>query len=568
MKRHFVQLLRAVSPKNAGIVALGAASALMAVMTIAAAASTVQFKEVQTYPVETDPRFVAVGDFNRDGKPDLAVLNTGAGTISILLGNGDGSFQAANTFAGDTNSFFIGSADLNGDQRPDLVLTGDSGITVLLGNGDGTFAAPQRLDGGGSPGHVVVADFNLDGKPDLVVPNANGFGILLGNGDGTFHSRVDYGIGSGASNGTAVAADFNGDNRPDLAVGSSTGIAILLGNGDGTFQAPVVQPGFAHVRSAVDFDNDGKLDLLADNGFGVCGSYPHISLCPEALGIILGNGDGTFKAASNLGIALTFTAVAADFDGDGNADIGTLDGSDMLVRSGNGKGSFAPPVAFPLRRAGDPGLVVGAIVADLTGNKAPDIVGTNAGDKYAGVLLNNTGSEFSIKASEVSPGTIGQGQSATSTLTLTLLNKFEFPVSLACSVQPAQAGLPGCSFDSTSETFDSSGKATAHLTITAGTATAFVGLPPVGSRTTLEYYLWLPLAGFTVAGCGFASTHSRRRNRPAFLAGSIVLAGLMLLAACGGTGGSSHATSTNYTITITGTSASVVHSTSLTVTVQ
>jgi len=556
------------SLKSIGIAMRCGTSALMAFVTIAAMASTEQFKPVQTYTVGLDPRFVAVGDFNRDGKPDLAVLNTGEGTISILLGKGDGSFQAANTFAGDTNSYFIGSADLNADQCLDLVFTGDSGISVLLGKGDGTLAPPQHLDGGGSPGHVVVADFNLDGKPDLVVTNANGFGILLGNGDGTFQTRVDYGIGSGAGNGTAVAADFNGDNRLDLAVGSSTGIAILLGNGDGTFQAPVVQAGFANVRSAVDFDNDGKLDLLADNGFKVCGSYPHFSLCPEALGIIPGNGDGTFKAPSNLGIAVTFTAVAADFDGDGNADIGTLDGSDMLVRSGNGKGSFAPPVAFPLRRTADPGLIVGATVADLTGNKAPDIVGTNAGDKYAGVLLNNTGSEFSIKASEVSPGTIGQGQSATSTLTLTLLNKFEFPVSLACSVQPAKAGSPGCSFDSASVTFDSSGKAIAQLTIAAGTVTASRGPFSTSPGSTPWNWAWLPLAGLVFAGSGIRRAVSGQRRSLGFLVGSLLIIGSIAQTACGGGGGISGPKSNAYNITVTATSGATEHSTTVTLTVQ
>jgi hypothetical protein len=570
MKRAFVCSARPMNFRKVRIAGKVSLIGLVVFASLASSALTVGFKPVQTYPVGTNPRFVAIGDFNHDGKPDLAVLNTGDATISILLGNGDGSFQPATTVGGDTNSYVIVSADLNGDQRADLVITGDSGVTVLLSHGDGTFEPPQHLDGGVSPGQVVVDDFNSDGKPDLAVTNTNGVGILLGNGDGTFQSRVDYGIGTGSSGGTAVAGDFNGDHREDLAVGNGAGIWILLGNGNGTFQTPVTAAGFSHVRSAADFDGDGKLDLLFDDGVSVCGTWPHLYVCGGPVGMMLGNGDGTFKSPSILKAnSITFSAFAADFDGDGNVDIAVVDGSSVNVYAGDGKGGFASAVPFPIRAAGTNGLVVGAIAADLTGNKAPDIAGTDAGDADVGVLLNNTGSDFSISASTVAPGTLSQGQSATSTLSLTLLNKFEFPVSLACSVQPVEAGSPGCSFDSTSVTFDSSGKASAQLTITAGTATAFVGLPRVGSRTRPEYYLWLPLAGFAVAGCGFASTPSRRKKRPAFLAGGIVLAGLMLLVACGGGGsGNTHSSATSYTVTITGTSASVQHSTSLTVSVQ
>ena len=120
MKRHFVHLLRAVSPKNAGIVALGAVSALMAFMTIAAAASTVQFKPAQSYAVGTNPTSVAVGDFNGDGKLDVAVANSGSSNVSILLGNGDGTLQPARNFDAGVAPNGIAVADFNGDGKLDI----------------------------------------------------------------------------------------------------------------------------------------------------------------------------------------------------------------------------------------------------------------------------------------------------------------------------------------------------------------------------------------------------------------------------------------------------------------
>ena len=244
-----------------------------------------------------------------------------------------------------------------------------------------------------------------------------------------------------------MVGDFNGDNREDLAFGSGSGIVILLGNGDGTFQPPVNLEGFLNVWYAADFDNDGKLDLLVDDGFRQCGGFPP-QLCPTSLQILPGNGDGTFKTPLivNAGSqSLRFLAFAADFDGDGNVDIGELIEGTVNVYTGDGTGSLAPAVPFRLIAAGTNGIIVRAVAGDLTGNKAPDIVVTDAANADVGVLLNNTGSDFLISASAVTPATLGQGQSVTSILTLSLLNAFDYPVSLACSVQPTQAGSPTCS---------------------------------------------------------------------------------------------------------------------------
>jgi hypothetical protein len=576
VKRTFARAERLMNPKESRITRRCSLAGLVVFMTLAASASTVSFKPLQTYPVGMSPFSVAMGDFNGDGKMDLAVLNTGDATISILLGNGDGSFQPATSLEGDTNAAVIVSADLNGDQRADLVTTGDSGITVLLGHGDGTFGAPQHFDGGvgvspGEPRRIVVADFNSDGKPDLVVVNANGVGILLGNGDGSFQARIDYSIGTGTGFGTVVAGDFNGDNREDLAVG----IVILLGNGDGTFQPPVSLKGFSRVWYVADFDNDGKLDLLVDNGFGQCGGFPP-QICGTPLEILLGNGDGTFKApffvntfAQAQSKSPTLSAFAADFNGDGNVDIGALDGTSVNVYLGygNGKGYFASADPFRLLAAGTNGFITGAVAGDLTGNKAPDIVGTNFGNADVGVLLNNTGSDFSISASAVTPATLGQGQSVTSILTLRLLNAFDYPVSLACSVQPTQQGSPTCSLSSNSVTFDSGGNATAVLTINAASTAASLVGPSSHEKLRPFNFLWLPVAGFALVGTGCGASRSRTKRVLLFLLGLVLFSGLMSQTACGG-GSVVGSKSTTYTITITGTSGATQHTTNVALTVQ
>jgi hypothetical protein len=197
------------------------------------------------------PISVAVGDFNGDGTLDLAAASygddqgNGAG-VNVLLGNGDGTFQPALTFAAGIYPTAVVVGDFNGDGTLDLAVadTGDSsghgaGVNVLLGNGDGSFQAARNFAAGSSPRSVAVGDFNGDGTIDLAVANYISSGtvsVLLGNGDGTFQTAVSYPAG-GLTISVAVG-DFNGDGNQDLAVANadSNDVSVLLGNGDGTFQ--------------------------------------------------------------------------------------------------------------------------------------------------------------------------------------------------------------------------------------------------------------------------------------------------------------------------------------------
>lgn len=284
------------------------------------------FQSAVNYPVGVAPFYVAVGDFNGDGKLDLVTANANSNNVSILLGKGDGTFQDAVNYSVGIEPEWVAMGDFNRDGKLDLAVTnvnasGIGNVSILLGNGDGTFQTATNYTAGPNPESVAVGDFNMDGKLDLAVVNATTFNvsILLGNGDGTFQTAVDYPVGLVAF--SLLVADFNGDGKLDLAVGDITNngpsnVSILLGNGDGTFQTAVNYIAGANNGSnwlaAGDFNGDGRLDLVIGNlGSNASGN----------VSILLGNGDGTFQPAVNYGTGQGGAAVPGDFNGDGKLDI-------------------------------------------------------------------------------------------------------------------------------------------------------------------------------------------------------------------------------------------------------
>ena len=272
-----------------------------------------------TLPTGYNPIAIAVGDFNGDGNADMAVSNLSENSVTILLGNGDGTFNAAAPLPTGQSPQYIFLADLNGDGKLDLAVPNYSGntVTVWLGNGDGTFTAAPNVQGGGGPDSLALGDLNGDGKPDMVIANydANTMTVLLGNGDGTF-TPMATGSLPVDSPGCLVLADINGDGKADLAVvdSNSNAITILLGNGDGTFTpAQTLKMGAYPVYAAAgDFNGDGKVDLSV------------VNQRDSNVMMLLGNGDGTFKLAATVATGyLPFQIAVGDFNGDGVTDVVT-----------------------------------------------------------------------------------------------------------------------------------------------------------------------------------------------------------------------------------------------------
>ena len=286
----------------------------------------------------SNPTSAAVGDFNGDGKLDLAVTNAG---VSILLGNGDGAFRAPVTYATGNSPSSVAVGDFNRDGKVDLAVAnsgasnGVASVSVLLGRGDGTFNPAVNYSGGFGSLSLAVGDFNRDGKLDLVEANfsTGNVTILLGNGNGTFQAPRSYGT-NGAPTSVAVG-DFNRDGKLDLVVanlvnnsGGAGSMGVLLGNGDGTFQ-PVVNYGLGSNPDSVaigDFNGDGKLDLAVANS----GGYGN----PASMKLLLGNGNGTFQPALEFvgaGSPNPSSLAVGDFIGHGRLDVAVADGSTVAT---------------------------------------------------------------------------------------------------------------------------------------------------------------------------------------------------------------------------------------------
>jgi hypothetical protein len=288
---------------------------------------------------------VVTGDFNHDGKLDVAALSGGADAVTVLLGNGNGTFQTPVDYP--LNTGFDGSGivvgDFNNDGNLDFAVTSENGlnpgvVSIMLGNGDGTFQAPLApIAVNGSPDCIATADVNGDGNLDLVVGYDyadNGFlSVLLGNGNGTFGPPVDY--AASRETNSLQLADFNNDGNIDIATLDMRGAdsSLLLGNGNGTFGPPSVYfDQFAENLAAADFNGDGNQDIAVGGA------------------ILLGNGNGTFQQGGVYnGPTTTQSLAVGDFNGDGKLDLaGPSTTSSIAIDFGNGDGTFQSPLEIPL----------------------------------------------------------------------------------------------------------------------------------------------------------------------------------------------------------------------------
>ena len=423
------------------------------------------------YPVGQTPVSIVAFDFNGDGKLDLATGNSSDDTVSVLVGNGNGTFQAALISAPGAGTGSLLAGDLNGDAKADLVTTSSgSNLNVLLGTGTGTFQPPQAVTPPGQfpPGYTdpsplpqyilssAVGDLNGDGKLDLVVGGQTFFSVflgsgpygnyydyhsdgyvnvLMGNGDGTFAAGQTTHVGSYNNPSSVVLADFSGDGKLDVATDDSTGcsVRVLPGNGDGTLGGPVGSPQtgygvdlFSGVGAA-DFDGDGKPDLLArDYGYG--------------LTVLKGVGNGTFTQgqSTNAG-AYPHSAVVGDVNADGTLDIAvtwssTVYGSygywgnydpvttgHVNVLLGYGDGSFALPQTSDLGSHAGFGSLGSSVLRDFTADGYPDFA---AADYYQGVVVARNAADWVVPgALTIGDATVTEGNSGTVAMTFSVTLK-------------------------------------------------------------------------------------------------------------------------------------------------
>jgi hypothetical protein len=324
------------------------------------------------FPAGDGPSKLAVGDLNGDGRPDLVVSNFLTNTVSVLLNNGDGTFQAPRQFAvGAVKTTFVPGvdtevlnfrerrdvrlADFNNDGILDIVVTNyDSGdISVLLGNGDGTFQPQRRFNATPNPLGLAIGDINNDGKLDIIAIDStpanvpNNIAVLLGNGDGTFQPEKIFQAPSVLFLANLQLADFNHDGKLDLVVagGQLNGIDFFLGNGDGTFTFAGHFPGSRQAADAAvaDFNGDGNPDLVLADFSELAGAS-----------VLLGNGDGTFQASQDFLSGQGPDAIAVgDFGSEiGSSVLGPPDGHPDLILANSGQ---LTGVAVSI---GGPGIVV------------------------------------------------------------------------------------------------------------------------------------------------------------------------------------------------------------------
>jgi hypothetical protein len=336
------------------------------------------------YATAVGPNDVAVGDINGDGIPDIVSANSGANSVSVLLGNGNGTFGHHKDYAAGSITAAVALGDLNGDGRLDIVADNDFGesVTVLLNNGNGTFARTDYHPGIGLTTTVSVGDLNGDGALDIVVgdyTNSKAV-VLLNNGDGTFTIQSPFSV-PGNQPEVLRLGDLNKDGKLDLAVvyHNSAVVSVLFGNRDGSFAT-----GNNYARGGTesngialgDVNGDGNLDIVASNSTA------------NTVSVLLNNGNGTFAPHQDYAVGTRPKGIGlGDLDGDGHIDIavGNETSGDLSVLLGQGDGTFGPKTDFAMGTASER-----VALSDVNNDGKLDAVIGNRIANTVSVLLNTS----------------------------------------------------------------------------------------------------------------------------------------------------------------------------------
>jgi hypothetical protein len=331
---------------------------------------------------------VATGDLRGNGVQDLVITNEAAGSVSVFLGNGDGTFGAPQTFPAGIDPLSVVVGDFNGDGHLDLIVSeggGSTSVDLLLGNGDGTFQAPTQIPVGATAPSIAVGHFHNPNILDLVATDFqnNRVNVVLNNGHGKFRAPVSYAVGLDPL--SVAVGDFKRNGITDLVVANADDntVSVLLGNGNGTFQ-PAVNYSISNDPNVANFPrfvtvgslrSNGPLDIVTTN-FG-----------SSNVTVLLGNGDGTFGAPIHLDAGVgNEVAAIADFNDDGTPDILVTNNSTdtVILLPGNGDGTFRTPVQ--LATGASPFAMA---VGHFDNHNLPEVA--VLGTSTISVLLNDSG---------------------------------------------------------------------------------------------------------------------------------------------------------------------------------
>jgi hypothetical protein len=337
-----------------------------------------------SYKVGKNPTTITPLDLNQDGLTDLVTTNIASNTVSILVGNGDGTFRDQVQLHVCQEPRSLAAGTFNADAYPDIVLacSGSDQISILFGRADGRFEEGPQYPVHRTPIAVASDDLNGDHIPDLAVALRNDkVKIFLGQGNGEFHHGAQYEYGDTP---TSVAlSDLNGDGVVDLVVTNggpmSNAVSVWIGNGDGTFRPPVdYRSGKRPLGvSFADFNNDHVKDLLVINGER------------DSFSTFLGNGDGTFRKGRDAGAdAGPNFGLARDFNGDRRTDVAivNLQSSDLSILFGRGDGGFEYPPRNYRTKAGP--FAVASFHATTKESEEPGLVTADNGDGSVSIFLH------------------------------------------------------------------------------------------------------------------------------------------------------------------------------------